>query len=224
MPCSAVRRAAIVRCRRRRARAEMDDALAAAAAVSVWSPPCGDIGDVGDRRGERLQQFQRARHPRRRPAGAGTGRSAHTSASCRRNAGRRRSRTAAAARARCTSAICAVAVPSGVAGKRAIEVALVDRRGARAGGSAAGKFADVRKINRPRTSLASSARSSVRVGDLALVLVAVIAGHQQHARTRAVADAGDRDRDPAIGRTVHRMRQAQEADLLAVAVEVDFAR
>src|SRR6266851_8777355 len=64
--------------------------------------------------------------------------------------------------------------------------------------------------------------------DLALVFVAMIAGHQEDARSRAIAapiaDLGDRDRDPAIGRAVHRMRQAQKAGLLAVAVEIDLRR
>src|SRR5262249_53406639 len=58
--------------------------------------------------------------------------------------------------------------------------------------------------------------------DLALVLVAVVAGHQQHARPIAVADAGCGDRDPAIGGAVHRMRQAEETYLFAVLVEVDI--
>ena len=60
--------------------------------------------------------------------------------------------------------------------------------------------------------------------DLAFEFVAVIAGHQQHPRSGAAADGGNRDRDPAIGRAVHRMGQAKKSGLLAVAVEIDVGR
>ena len=102
----------------------------------------------------------------------------------------------------------------GIAGEGAVEIALVDRRGAHAGhrrrvvggGQDDDAALDVVGLEAPR---------QLHQRDLALVLVAVIAGDQQDGRTLAVLDAGDRHREPAIGRAMHRMRQAQKGRLLA---------
>src|SRR5205085_5253143 len=54
--------------------------------------------------------------------------------------------------------------------------------------------------------------------------IAVIAGNQQDRRAGTVAYGSNRDRDPAIGGTVHRMRQAQKPGLSAAPVEIDLGR
>ena len=109
-----------------------------------------------------------------------------------------------------------------LADEGAVQVALVDRRDPQPA-SAAGKFSIGRMVSRPFTSLASSCRSRVERIDLALVLVAVVAGGEQHAGAVAVDDLADRHRQPAVGRAVHGVRQAQVAQLLAGLVEVDLA-
>jgi hypothetical protein len=50
----------------------------------------------------------------------------------------------------------------------------------------------------------------------------VIAGHQEDSRPRVILDASDRDRDPPIGRAVHRIGQSDKAMLFAVTIEIDF--
>src|SRR5206468_1807372 len=70
--------------------------------------------------------------------------------------------------------------------------------------------------------LSSEAADQLAERDLALVFIAVIPGHQQDSWSIAVFDASDRDRNPAIGRAVHRIRQPDKAVLFAVAVEIDF--
>src|SRR3546814_6987401 len=54
-----------------------------------------------------------------------------------------------------------------------------------------------------------------------LVLVAVVAGHQQRRRTVAVADHRDRNPDRAPGAVVAGMRHDQRPEALAVGVQVD---
>jgi hypothetical protein len=56
---------------------------------------------------------------------------------------------------------------------------------------------------------------------LALVLVAVIAGHQDDARSFAIPDPAYRDLDLVVGRAVDRIGKADEADELPVGCPVD---
>ena len=108
-----------------------------------------------------------------------------------------------------------------VAGEAAVQVALVDRRGAppgHRGGEVGGGQDD---------HTAPDARRVERFGqvaqrDLALVFVTVVAGHEQHGRAVAVPQHHDGDRDEAVGRAVHRMEQPQEAVLAAVLGEIDL--
>src|SRR5690606_28596716 len=60
--------------------------------------------------------------------------------------------------------------------------------------------------------------------DLAFVFVAVIAAHEQDSRPAAVLDLRNRYADPAIGRDVAGVRQADVTDLLTVFVEIDLGR
>jgi hypothetical protein len=110
----------------------------------------------------------------------------------------------------------------GVAGEAAVQVEPVDRRIARAG-------TRCRRVGRGQDDdpagdlFRPQGMSELAQGDLALELVAVVAGHQQDGRPRTIAQADDGNRDPAIGRPVDRVRQAQEVGLPPVAVEVDFS-
>src|SRR6267378_3041330 len=75
---------------------------------------------------------------------------------------------------------------------------------------------------RPHTSSASRLRISLPSATWPSYSSPVVAGHQQDSRAVAVLDAGDRDRDPAIGRAVHRIGQPDKAVLFAIAVKIDF--
>jgi hypothetical protein len=105
--------------------------------------------------------------------------------------------------------------------KTAVEVALVERRGAHPGHRR-------REIRRGQDDDAAvdlgrlEAADQLAERDLTFVFVAVVARHQQDARPLAMLDAGDGYRNPAIGRAVHRIGQPDKAVLLAVAVEIDF--
>jgi len=109
----------------------------------------------------------------------------------------------------------------GVARKAAIEIAFVEWRGAHSGHRR-------REVRRRQDDDAAAhllrfeAADQFAERDLALVFVAVVAGHQQDSRAVAVLDAGNRDRDPAIGRAVHRIGQPDKAVLFAIAVKIDF--
>ena len=111
----------------------------------------------------------------------------------------------------------------GVAGERAVEVALVDRRGAQPG--MRGGIVRHRQDDDAALDVLGLERAGqFRQRHLAFVLVAMIARHQQHARTVAILDADHRDRQPAIGGAVHRMGQPQEAGLLAVLGKIERGR
>jgi hypothetical protein len=112
-----------------------------------------------------------------------------------------------------------------VAGKAAVQIAGVKRRGAGAGhrgrevrrrqdDDMTADFGRIESADQPAES------------DLAFVLVAVIAGHQQDARAFAIAAGvaylGDRDRHPAVRGAVNRIWQAEKAGLLAIAIEIDL--
>jgi len=93
----------------------------------------------------------------------------------------------------------------GIAGEAAVQIAVVDRRGAHPGHhrrEIGRRQDDHPALDVARLQLAAQAHE----GDLALVLVAVITGVQEHRRPLAVADHGDWDRDIAIGRAMDRMR------------------
>ena len=51
----------------------------------------------------------------------------------------------------------------------------------------------------------------------------MVASHEQHGWARTAGDHGDRDRDKAVSRPVHRMGQADEAGVLAAhGKEIEF--
>ncbi len=109
-----------------------------------------------------------------------------------------------------------------VAGKAPVEVAAVDRRAALAGERR--RQIRRRQHDQPTLDLAGiEAPDQVQQRNLALVLVAVVAGAEVERGPWAVADHADRDADPAVGRGVAGVRQLQVADLLAVPIEVDEA-
>ncbi len=105
----------------------------------------------------------------------------------------------------------------GIAGEQPIEVALVDRRGTqtRHRGWKVGRRQDHQLA---LDVLGLERTDQVAEPDLALPFVAMGAGLHDDARARAVLDAHDRDRNPAIGRAVDRMGHAHEAGRLAFAI------
>src|SRR5258708_31767866 len=72
--------------------------------------------------------------------------------------------------------------------------------------------------------LTLEATRKLQQSQLAFVFVAMIAGNEENCGPRALMDAYDRDRQPAIGRFVPRQRQSQETALLARLGEVDFGQ
>ena len=119
-------------------------------------------------------------------------------------------------------AIAAVGGPSGSPGK--LRFRLPPSSGEqRAPASAAGRFWAGMTIRRPWIAPGIELADQAREHDLALVLVAVIAGAEVQRGAGAVPDHRDRDADPAVRRDVARVRQLQMADLLALLVEVDEA-
>jgi len=102
-----------------------------------------------------------------------------------------------------------------------VQVAAVERRGAQA------RFRGWEVGHRQQDQLASEHLRldlADQLGDdhLALVLVPVIAGHDQHHWSIAVANRGDGDRDPAIRRAVYRMGKPQVSGLFSVRFQIDF--
>ena len=111
----------------------------------------------------------------------------------------------------------------GIAGIEAVEIAVVDRRGALAGhgGGEIGR----RQDDQPALDILGLERAQkVAEADLAFPFVAMRARLQEHAGSVAVLEAHDGDRNPAIGRAMHRMRHAHEAVRLALGQKVDVGR
>src|SRR5215469_9830829 len=109
----------------------------------------------------------------------------------------------------------------GIAREAAVEVALVERRGAHSGHRR--REVRRRQDDDPAADLGGlEAADELAERDLALVLVAVVARHQQDSRALAVLDGSDWDRNPAISRPVNRIRQPDKTVLLAVPLEIDF--
>ena len=108
----------------------------------------------------------------------------------------------------------------GIVREGAVEVAAVDRRDAGAGHGGrqvGGGQGDDAALHHGRVDLADEARQR----DLPLVLVAVIAGHEEDGPAAAALHTRGRDAQRAVGRARHRMGQRQPAHLLAVLLVVD---
>ncbi|MNY06553.1 hypothetical protein D3C86_1393150 [compost metagenome] len=111
---------------------------------------------------------------------------------------------------------------SRVAGEQAIEVAIVQWRSAQTGSG--GRVVHHRQQNdlaldHLRLQLANQARDQ----NLPFVFVAMAAGADHKHRALAIADRHHRNRNPAIGRAMHRVRQAQVAVMFARCVEIHVA-
>ena len=108
-----------------------------------------------------------------------------------------------------------------IAGEEAVEVAVIDGRHAppREG---SGKIGSGQQNHTAADRLRAERAREIAERELALIFVAVIAGHQQRGRPRAVAEHHDGDRDEAVGRGMRRMEQAQETLLASLPVEIDL--
>ncbi len=110
----------------------------------------------------------------------------------------------------------------GIAGKGPVEVTVVEGR------AALGRH-HRRQVGRRQDRDAAAYRFRLEQPDqleqsqLALVFVAVVAGHQHDARAVAVGDPADRNLDLVVGRAVDRIGKADEADLLAVRIPGNVA-
>src|SRR5690606_9668471 len=108
----------------------------------------------------------------------------------------------------------------GAAGKDAVQVAFVHRRGAPAGlhGRVVQRWDD----DDPALQCFGAQRPrQLAQGNLPFVLVAVVARGQQGRGAVAIADADDGNLDHGIGRQVDRVRHVQVAGLLAIQIEID---
>ena len=113
-----------------------------------------------------------------------------------------------------------VGCPAGLPGKARLRLPL-SKGEQRLAAITAGRFAAGRIVIAPRMSLGLDQANELEERQLAFVLVAVVAGHQNDARTVAVPDAADRHLDLVVGRAVDRIGEAYEADDLAVRRPID---
>ena len=108
----------------------------------------------------------------------------------------------------------------GVARESAVEVALVNRRGPQTGHGR-------REIDRGQNDQPALDVRWLQIADqvaepnLALPLVAMVTSHHQDAGSFAILDARDRYRNPAIGRTLHRVRNPHKAAGLARGMQIN---
>ena len=114
---------------------------------------------------------------------------------------------------RCDSAM-------GVAWESTVQITLIDGGGAQPGHGR-------REIHRRQDHQSTldvrwlQAADEVTEPDLAFPFIAVVARHHQDAGSFTVLDAGDRHRNPAVGRTLDRVRYADKATGLARRVQIN---
>ena len=111
----------------------------------------------------------------------------------------------------------------GVAREGAIEVALVNRRDP--GSCHGSRQIGGRQDDDPALDvLGFKLTDQFGQDNLAFVLVAMVAGHQEHGGSGAIANHRDGDGKGAISGAGDRVRQVQPAHLLALAVIVDIGK
>ena len=108
-----------------------------------------------------------------------------------------------------------------IAGEDAVEVEVVDR-----GDAAAGHGGGVVGRGEQDDPAGDVGRfegfGEIAEGDLAFILVAVVAGHEEGGRASPIADHHDGDGDEAVGRGMGGVKEAEVAVLDAVFVEIDL--
>ena len=103
----------------------------------------------------------------------------------------------------------------GPAGKGAVEIAAIDRRGART--SPEGRIVESRQDDHPAPDCGmSEVACEIKKRDRPLILVTVIATHEKRRRPLAIPDDTDGDHHGAPGRLIPRIGQPQMAVLHAV--------
>ena len=111
--------------------------------------------------------------------------------------------------------------PVGIAGEAAIQIALVDRRcpGAR---HCRRKIRHRQQDHPPLYPRRVQRLGQVAQRHLPLILVAMVARHEQGRRANAVFDHHDRDRDEAVSRAMDGVKQSDEPGLPPLRIEVDL--